>query len=677
MQDMSVVGFDIAVAAAQAILAVTLLARPRRPEWAWPLAGIFLANAGQAVVHAITIPYASTWSRWAYQALDLSIFLLFVHLALTFPERPSRLRSAGAAAGIVGLLAAGLLGLHLWAGDGLLQPRLRLAGVPQLAVGYLFPAAAWALLLGRWAWRWPAMHAAHRATFQWLFAAFAMRAANTIAVTLEVRAEGAPSALFLAASALDWALLLTVLAVLFRLAAAFVQEGGEARRQSLLVLGFTMAGFLEAFAAFSIGGASEWYTDLVMHLDILVLRPLLVWCALALQDVGHPTWNTRWPGLAAVGALVMAVFSQGVQPGIEDAVPGWPGTAAAFAIGALVAAGAVVAARAWLASRTAGIADDGAAAWMPGQRVLGRYRVVRLLGKGSTGAAYLAHDLRRQEAVVLKRTRGLSADQRESLLAEADAAASLDHPRVVRLLRVEREGPEPVLVLEHAAGGSLRSRMEAGPITTAAACGIATDLLDALAAVHAAGLVHRDLKPENVFLGPDGRAKLGDFGSAGTSAPRLLGNPTSAGPAPGSLRYMSPEQVRGRSVDARSDLYALAVVLYELVAGRHPLPDGLPEHEARRRIAGPARPSLAPVPRPLKAVLARGLQKAPSRRFRSAAGFRRAVARAAAEGHASRKTSAERPTPSRSPVASGRHSSLASRSQFTKVPLREPRSRTA
>jgi serine/threonine protein kinase len=208
----------------------------------------------------------------------------------------------------------------------------------------------------------------------------------------------------------------------------------------------------------------------------------------------------------------------------------------------------------------------------PDQQLL-EYRIVRQLGQGGFGAVYLAHDTLLDRPVAIKEltiTKQTDEGAFKRFMQEARTAGGLNHPNIVTIYALKVEGPNVYPVMEYVGGGSLRSLLEKqGKLDIEQAVRIAIDVCEGLAAVHAKGIVHRDIKPENILLTEDGRAKVSDFGIA--HVPRGEGGTslTQAGFQPGTLVYMSPEQVLGKPVDARSDVYQVGELLYEMLAGRH------------------------------------------------------------------------------------------------------------
>ena len=207
------------------------------------------------------------------------------------------------------------------------------------------------------------------------------------------------------------------------------------------------------------------------------------------------------------------------------------------------------------------------------EQQLFEYRIIRLLGQGAFGAVYLAQDTLLDRPVAIKELTGASRTDDvavQRFLREARIAGGLNHPHVVTVHALRIQEPSIYLIMEYVDGGSLRLLMDQhGPFPAEEATRIAADVCDGLAAAHAKGIVHRDIKPENILLTRDRRVKVGDFGIA--HVPRSAGGPalTYTGLQPGTLLYMSPEQIRGQAVDSRSDVYQVGVLLYEMLAGRH------------------------------------------------------------------------------------------------------------
>jgi TolB-like protein/Flp pilus assembly protein TadD len=209
-------------------------------------------------------------------------------------------------------------------------------------------------------------------------------------------------------------------------------------------------------------------------------------------------------------------------------------------------------------------------------RTLSRYRILERLGEGGMGEVYRAHDERLGRDVALKLLapgRGTDAD-RERIRREAQTLSRLSHPGISMVFDVAADDGTEYLVMELVPGETLKEVIARGPVPEPRARDVAAQIADALAAAHQHDVIHRDLKPANVMLAPDGRAKLLDFGLALRCPSELTSRETTAdverGLVVGTLAYMSPEQMLGRSVDERSDLYSLGVVLFEMLAGRPP-----------------------------------------------------------------------------------------------------------
>ncbi len=221
--------------------------------------------------------------------------------------------------------------------------------------------------------------------------------------------------------------------------------------------------------------------------------------------------------------------------------------------------------------------------------LLGHYKIVRRLGQGSMGVVYEAIDqkLGRHVAVKLiipqedRATRASSAVER--FWREARAASSLNHPGICTIYELNEAGESPFIVMELLEGSSLEKLYRGHPMPYPKLVEMGVQLTDALDAAHRRGILHRDIKPANIFVTQSGQAKLLDFGLAkfddasregivGADAP-TAGNPlTSSGLSVGTVAYMSPEQARGEPLDARSDLFGLGVVFYEMATGQHPFP---------------------------------------------------------------------------------------------------------
>ncbi len=257
---------------------------------------------------------------------------------------------------------------------------------------------------------------------------------------------------------------------------------------------------------------------------------------------------------------------------------------------------------------------------------IGGYRILARLGEGATGSVFLAEEpsLRRHVAIkCLRPERAGSASARARLLREAQVLARLSDPGIVRIHAAGEEKGVVWIAMERLAGKTLRAVLEEAAaegrrIPVREAIGWCRDLARALHAAHGAGVTHGDVKPENVSLEPDGRLVLLDFGHARLEGAESLALSTDAGGTPA---YASPEQIGGRAPDARSDVYAVGVVLHETLAGANPFGGGTLEQTMRRILQGDraslrrARPGL---PRDVSVVVERALETDPERRTASA-----------------------------------------------------------
>ncbi len=216
-------------------------------------------------------------------------------------------------------------------------------------------------------------------------------------------------------------------------------------------------------------------------------------------------------------------------------------------------------------------------------RVFGHYRIQSHIGAGGMGEVYLAKDEKLGRKVALKLLPNEFADDRDRLrrfMTEAKSASATDHPNIVTIHEIGESDGTHYIAQEYVEGETLRHRIGQGPIPLLDALGIAYQTANALAAAHNAGIVHRDIKPENIMVRHDGFVKVLDFGLAGMNQTEAMAEHLSNAPtlpqqtAPGmilgTVNYMSPEQTRGQKLDARSDLWSLGVVLYEMLTGQRP-----------------------------------------------------------------------------------------------------------
>lgn len=252
---------------------------------------------------------------------------------------------------------------------------------------------------------------------------------------------------------------------------------------------------------------------------------------------------------------------------------------------------------------------------------VGAFAVLEPIGKGGMGVVYRGRDAARGRDVAIKllaapSRKGSRAEAR--LLAEAQAVAAVDHPAICGLIETgQLPDGRTFLVLPYYEGETLKARLARGALPAADAVRIAAEIARGLAAAHRRGIIHRDIKPGNLMLGSDGQVRILDFGIAKLSGLQL----TRTGERPGTVHYMSPEQALGASVDARADLWALGVVLFEMLAGKRPFEGANVAEVATALVHDPVPDltALAPATSPsLAAVVARLLERDPSARYGSA-----------------------------------------------------------
>jgi serine/threonine protein kinase/tetratricopeptide (TPR) repeat protein len=265
---------------------------------------------------------------------------------------------------------------------------------------------------------------------------------------------------------------------------------------------------------------------------------------------------------------------------------------------------------------------------------LGTYEILAPLGAGGMGEVHRARDTRLGRDVALKVLPANVATDSGRLARferEARTVAGLNHPNIVTLYSVEDEDGVRFLTMELVEGQSLDRQVTPGGLPLARVLDLAVPLADALAAAHERGVVHRDLKPANVMVTREGRVKVLDFGLAKTHAAEFHSDATQAetvaaplsseGQVMGTVPYMSPEQIRGETVDARTDLFALGIVLYELLTGRRPFGGATSADVSSailRDVAAPVRSSRVDLPADIERIVSRCLEKDPERRFQTA-----------------------------------------------------------
>lgn len=256
---------------------------------------------------------------------------------------------------------------------------------------------------------------------------------------------------------------------------------------------------------------------------------------------------------------------------------------------------------------------------MIGRKLRHRYLVQKLIGEGSTSAVYMALDERLNRVVAIKLLLPNVRDTtRKRFMQEANAAAQLNHPNIMAMYELEDDEERPFLVLEHVEGDPL-SKFVPSPPATVVRLGV--QVANALHYAHEKGIIHRDIKPANIKVTPEGQIKIMDMGLAlSRHTPRV----TAHGMVIGTPAYLSPEQAQGQPLDARTDVYSLAIVLYEMATGRLPFTSDDIAALLLQQVKQPPQPisyHVPSFPRQLEAVIIKSLDKQPARRYQTAAQF--------------------------------------------------------
>jgi eukaryotic-like serine/threonine-protein kinase len=260
---------------------------------------------------------------------------------------------------------------------------------------------------------------------------------------------------------------------------------------------------------------------------------------------------------------------------------------------------------------------------------IGQYEILSFLGAGGMGEVYKAHDTKLQRIIALKTLppdKVADADRKKQFLAEAQAASRLNHPNIITIHDILEQDGSCFIAMEYITGTTLEKASESKGLPLKDAMKYAVEIADALAAAHTAGIIHRDLKPANIMITEDGRAKLLDFGLAKLAEPAIaqaietMTQSTGQAAFAGTPAYMSPEQVEGRKLDCRSDIFSYGLVLYEMLSGQRAFKgDSLISvlSSILREEPRSLRDLKATIPYSLEQHIARCLRKDPDQRFQT------------------------------------------------------------
>ncbi|MFQ5720370.1 MAG: serine/threonine-protein kinase, partial [Acidobacteriota bacterium] len=274
-------------------------------------------------------------------------------------------------------------------------------------------------------------------------------------------------------------------------------------------------------------------------------------------------------------------------------------------------------------------------------KTLGRYRVLDRIGEGGMGSVYVAEDTSLHRKVALKVLRpevSGDATRLDRFRREAQAVAALNHPNIVTIHSIEESPEGPFMTMELVRGKGLDQLVSGDGLSVQRMLEIVQPLVKALVAAHGGGITHRDLKPANIMVTDDGEVKILDFGVAKLHATGDSGEHTQMptqtltadGAIMGTVPYMSPEQVQGKPVDHRADIFSLGAVLYEMATGHRPFVGETTADVASgilRDIPQPIADTRPDIPEPLARIVTRCLEKEPELRYQSAEDIQTALAK--------------------------------------------------
>jgi len=266
---------------------------------------------------------------------------------------------------------------------------------------------------------------------------------------------------------------------------------------------------------------------------------------------------------------------------------------------------------------------------------LGRYKIRSAIGKGGMGEVFLAEDTELERLIALKilpQDLANDAERMRRFVQEAKSASALNHPNIITIYEIGKTDNTHFIATEYIEGETLHSRLRSDPMSIKSVLDVAIQVASALDAAHRAGIVHRDVKPENVIIRPDGVVKILDFGIAkltekkaesidAEAATAIKAGGTSPGMIIGTAAYMSPEQARGKDIDARSDIFSFGAMLYEMLAGKQPF-----EGENAMDVIGsilnkepvPIQQLLPEVPHEIRRIIGKTLKKDREERYQTA-----------------------------------------------------------